>query len=83
MLASYGRIGASTIQMVGVASYKAEWRHFADCVRRDQPVGCTVEDGRRALEVVLAAVASAASGHPVRIGEAPRAITQAEGPPNW
>ncbi len=34
------------------ASYGAEWRHFADAIRHDTPVECTVDDGRRALEVL-------------------------------
>jgi len=49
------------------ASYEAEWRHFVDVIRRDAPPGCTLEDGRRALEVVLAAMQSDASGAPVRL----------------
>jgi myo-inositol 2-dehydrogenase/D-chiro-inositol 1-dehydrogenase len=59
-----------------VASYQAEWRHFADCVRRDQPTECTLEDGRRTLEVMLAALASAERGRPVRVGEAPRSVSR-------
>jgi myo-inositol 2-dehydrogenase/D-chiro-inositol 1-dehydrogenase len=61
------------------ASYEAEWRHFTDAIRRDTPVECTVEDGQRALEVCLAAMASAARGAPVKIGEAPRDVAQAVG----
>src|SRR6185295_5109584 len=30
------------------ASYEGEWRHFTDAIRRDTPVECTLEDGRRA-----------------------------------
>ena len=64
-----------------LVSYQSEWRHFAECVQRDQPVDCTVEDGRRALEVMLAALASATSGRPVPVGQAPRAVTPGGGPP--
>jgi myo-inositol 2-dehydrogenase / D-chiro-inositol 1-dehydrogenase len=50
-----------------IASYRAEWRHFIDCIQRDTKPQCTMEDGRRALQVVLAAIESASSGRPVRI----------------
>ena len=41
------------------ASYDAEWRAFARCVRGEQPPVCTLEDGRRALQAALAAAHSA------------------------
>ena len=56
------------------ASYAAEWRHFVDAVRRQTPVESTIEDGRRALQVVLAAVESASLGRPVSVATAPRAV---------
>lgn len=37
-------------------SYEAQWRHFAEVVRNGGQPACTLEDGRRALEVVLAAI---------------------------
>lgn len=52
-----------------IASYRAEWRHFIDCIQRDTKPQCTMEDGRRALQVVLAAIESASSGKPVRIAQ--------------
>jgi predicted dehydrogenase len=48
-------------------SYRAQWTHFAECVRTGTPVACTLEDGRRALEVTRAAIVSATSNGPVRI----------------
>jgi myo-inositol 2-dehydrogenase / D-chiro-inositol 1-dehydrogenase len=57
-----------------MASYRAEWRHFFDGIRYDKPMECTLEDGRRALQVVLAAVASADSWRPVKIEQAPEKI---------
>jgi myo-inositol 2-dehydrogenase/D-chiro-inositol 1-dehydrogenase len=45
------------------------WRHFIDCITRDVPSECTVEDGKHALRVAIAAVESAASGQPVKIKE--------------
>jgi myo-inositol 2-dehydrogenase/D-chiro-inositol 1-dehydrogenase len=56
-------------------SYRAEWRHFADCIRRDLPVECTLEDGRRALQVSLAAMESASTGKPVKVDRAARKVT--------
>lgn len=54
------------------ASYRAEWQHFVGSIQRDTPVECTLEDGRRALEVALAAVESASLRQPIRVGLAPR-----------
>lgn len=54
-----------------MASYRAEWRHFTDCIRSDKPTQCTLEDGRRALQVVLAAAQSATIGKPVKVSQAP------------
>jgi len=56
------------------ASFRAQWQHFIDCIRRDIPVECTLEDGRRALQVALAAVKSASEGQPVKVAHAPRKI---------
>jgi predicted dehydrogenase len=68
---------ASAVRRGGdyVASYSAEWRHFIDAIRHGFPVECTLEDGRRALQVVLAAVASASTGQPVKVAQAPRTMT--------
>jgi myo-inositol 2-dehydrogenase / D-chiro-inositol 1-dehydrogenase len=58
-------------------SYLGEWTHFLDAVRRGTPMECTLEDGREALRLVLAATASATNGEPIRVSEAPRTITPA------
>lgn len=55
------------------ACYRAEWRHFLRSIERDTPVGCTLEDGRSAVAVALAAIESAASGRPAAVSQAPRA----------
>ena len=52
------------------ASYDAEWRAFARCVRGQEPPVCTLEDGRRALEAALAAAHSASVGEPVTVAPA-------------
>lgn len=59
-----------------LTAFRAEWRHFIDCIKHDMPVESTLEDGRRALQVVLAAVASASLGQPVKVNHAPRKITK-------
>lgn len=58
-----------------VTSYRVEWQHFIDCIQHDTPVECTLEDGQRALQVVLAAVESASLGQPVKVIQAPQQIT--------
>jgi predicted dehydrogenase len=49
------------------ASYHAQWRHFHECIRTGAPVGCTVEDGRRAVELAIAATESSLSGHSISL----------------
>lgn len=60
------------------ASCIEQWRHFARSIREGTPVECTLDDGRRVLEVALAACKSASIGQPVRVKEAPREITPAQ-----
>lgn len=60
-----------------LASYRAEWRSFVDAIERDGPVHCTLEDGRRAVQVALAAVESASAGQPVPVDRASREVTPA------
>jgi myo-inositol 2-dehydrogenase/D-chiro-inositol 1-dehydrogenase len=57
------------------ASYRAQWRHFIDSIQQDTALECTLEDGRRALQIVLAAVQSASAGQPVRVAQSPSRIT--------
>ena len=56
-------------------SYFEEWRHFCDVIRRDSAPDCSVEDGRRAMQVVFAAMASASWGQPVSVADAPPHVT--------
>ena len=64
-----------------LASYRDEWRHFVGAICEDGPVDCTLDDGRRALETVFAAMASASSGQAVRVAEGPRRVTPVSS--NW
>ena len=48
-------------------TYADEWRDFAAAIREGASIASTLDDGRRALAVVLAAVESAASGRSVRV----------------
>ena len=57
------------------ASFIGQWRHFARSIREGTPVECTLNDGRRALEVALAAAESASNGSPVRVEQALRQIS--------
>jgi len=56
------------------AAFLGEWRHFIDCVRKGSAPECTLTDGRRALEIVLAAAESASCGHPVQVSAAPAEV---------
>ena len=47
-------------------SFRAMWSHFLQAIQTGSPVSCTLDDGQRALEIMLAAIASADSGQPVR-----------------
>lgn len=58
-----------------LASYREQWRHFLGAIRHDGPLDCTVDDGRRALEVVFAAMASASRGQPIIVAQAPHQVT--------
>lgn len=48
-------------------TYRDQWRHFADSIRNGTPPEPTLDDGRRALAVVLAAIESATTGRSVRV----------------
>jgi predicted dehydrogenase len=52
-----------------VNSYAEEWRHFGEAVRGRAEVEATLEDGRRALEIALAAAESSRTGRAVKIDE--------------
>ena len=55
-------------------SYRREWQHFIEAIQNDKPVGCTLEDGRRALQIALSAVESASSGRSVTLNQAPKEV---------
>jgi len=50
-------------------SYAAQWTHFIDAARSRGPVECTLVDGRRAVEVQLAALESSVEGKSVPVGD--------------
>jgi predicted dehydrogenase len=50
-----------------VGSVKLEVEHFIDCVRHDKSPRVTGEDGRRSLEVMLAAEKSIAEGEKINL----------------
>jgi myo-inositol 2-dehydrogenase/D-chiro-inositol 1-dehydrogenase len=49
------------------ASYNAQWRHFLECIQTRSPVACSVEDGKRAVELAVAAAESALTGQTVSL----------------
>jgi predicted dehydrogenase len=51
-----------------LASYAEEWRQFVGSITRGSPVECTLSDGRRALEVALAAWEASSTKRAVRPG---------------
>jgi predicted dehydrogenase len=50
-------------------AYATEWTTFFDCIRHDRPPACSLEDGRRALAVAVAATESDSLHKPVAIDE--------------
>jgi len=58
-------------------SYRGAWTHLLDAIRAPRRPECTVEDGRAALRVALAAAASATDGRPVRVAAAPPVLAPA------
>jgi predicted dehydrogenase len=49
-------------------AFLEHWRHCCQVLRGEARQECTLEDGRRAVEVVLAAAESDRTGRPVAIG---------------
>lgn len=48
-------------------TFRSEWEHFTAAIRNNTEVESSLEDGRRATEVILAALHSASTGQPVRL----------------
>jgi myo-inositol 2-dehydrogenase/D-chiro-inositol 1-dehydrogenase/scyllo-inositol 2-dehydrogenase (NAD+) len=55
------------VELPAADAFTAEIHHFFEAVRRDETPAITGEDGRRSLEVVLAAFRSAATGETVTL----------------
>jgi len=49
------------------ATFYSLWQHFIDCINRDIASECTLEDGKRALQISLATMESASSKQPIQI----------------
>ena len=58
-------------------TYRREWELFLDAIRNDRFVECTLEDGRKALEIALAAVASTVAGRTTATADAPPDLSSA------
>ncbi|MCI0453751.1 MAG: Gfo/Idh/MocA family oxidoreductase [Candidatus Dadabacteria bacterium] len=48
-------------------TYHSEWQYFIDSIQNDTKIECTLEEGRRALQIALAAIESSSLGKPVRV----------------
>lgn len=48
-------------------SYRSEWQHFIDSIRSDQAVKASLDDGKRAVQTVLAAIESSTTDQAVKI----------------
>ncbi|HEV2978370.1 MAG TPA: Gfo/Idh/MocA family oxidoreductase [Casimicrobiaceae bacterium] len=57
-----------------IVSYRAQWQHIVDAIRSGAPIKPSLEEGRSALQIALAAAQSARSGRPVRVAQAAGAI---------
>jgi len=57
-----------------IASYRAQWQHFAHAIHGGTTVKPGLVEGRSALQVALAAVQSAHTGRPIRVAQAADAI---------
>jgi len=58
-------------------SYRGEWQHLVDCVRHGGAPDCSLDAGREAVRVALAAAASASAGVPIRVADAPPTLVRA------
>jgi predicted dehydrogenase len=58
-------------------SYRGQWQHLVDCVQAGRRPACSLEDGREAVRVALAAAESARSGRSVKVAEAPAMLAAA------
>jgi predicted dehydrogenase len=52
-----------------IDAYRVGWQHCVDAIRQATSPECTLEDGRRALQVVLAAKESMELGRPVKVSQ--------------
>lgn len=57
-----------------VDSYRREWVHFLAVARGEEEPGCTLEDGRRSLAVLLAVLQAAEEGRTVPVAPTPAAL---------
>jgi len=57
-----------------IASYRAQWQHFAHAIHRGTTVKPGLAEGRSALQIALAAVQSAHTGRRIRVAQAADAI---------
>jgi myo-inositol 2-dehydrogenase / D-chiro-inositol 1-dehydrogenase len=59
-----------------ITSYENEWRHFIDCVRNHHQPECTLDDGHKAVQIMMAVLESTRLNQPVKVSQAPRYLSQ-------
>jgi predicted dehydrogenase len=64
---------------VWMESFRAEWEDFLGAVREDRATKCPLDEGREAVRIALAAIASAIRGRSIPVVDAPRNGTVAGG----
>ncbi len=57
-----------------LSAFRAQWSRFVEAIRAGEPVEPDLGDGRRSLQVALAAIRSADTGQRIRVAEAPRRL---------
>ena len=57
-------------------AYQSEWQAFGQSIRNDTPVECSLEDGRRAVEVAIAASASDSQCRSVQVAKSRSGATE-------
>jgi predicted dehydrogenase len=69
-----GAVSSARTGGLYVGSYLDEWRHFLAVCRGEAEPGCTIEEGREALRITLAAAEAASTGRTVGLDEAPSTL---------
>ncbi len=67
--------GAVSVMLNGgdfLMTYRSEWQYFIDAIQNDTELECSLEDGKRALQIVLATIESSSLGQLVKVNHTSR-----------